>query len=251
MICQFIPGYLLDQLSRNPDPDVAENGRRTRVIDTATRARRPATAPPAATKTGAAWEVHDAKNAATLPGDLVRTAGQPDVADVTVNEAATGVTETLALFADYGRSSYDDKGATVVATVHYEKDYDNAFWDGTQLVFGDGDGTVFGPFTKPIDVLGHELSHAVTEFTANLTYQGQSGALNESVSDVFGACVKQRHLGQDAAFRRLAGRRGDLRRRHQRQGVAVDGGTGHGVRRPEAGPRPAGRPDVGLRRDRG
>ena len=74
----------------------------------------------------------------------------------------------------------------VVATVHYEQDYDNAFWDGTQLVFGDGDGKVFGRFTKPVDVLGHEFTHAVTQFTANLTYQGQSGALNESVSDVFG-----------------------------------------------------------------
>jgi hypothetical protein len=82
--------------------------------------------------------------------------------------------------------------------VHYEKDYDNAFWDGTQLVFGDGDGKVFDRFTKPIDVLGHELSHAVTQYTANLTYSGQSGALNESMSDVFGSCVKQRHLGQDA-----------------------------------------------------
>ena len=86
-----------------------------------------------------------------------------------------------------------------MATVHYEQDYDNAFWDGTQLVFGDGDGRVFDRFTKPIDVLGHELSHAVTQFTADLTYQGQSGALNESMSDVFGACIKQRHLGQDAA----------------------------------------------------
>jgi Zn-dependent metalloprotease len=199
MICQFIPGYLLEQLSRSPEPDVAETGRRTRVIDNHIRDRRLATAPAPPTKTGAAWEVHDAKNAATLPGDLVRTAGGPEVRDVAVNEAATGITETLALFADLGRRSYDDEGATVVATVHYEKDYDNAFWDGTQLVFGDGDGTVFGRFTKPIDVLGHELSHAVTEFTANLTYQGQSGALNESVSDVFGACVKQRHLGQDAA----------------------------------------------------
>ena len=118
---------------------------------------------------------------------------------MTVNEAATGITESLALFTDLGRSSYDDRGATVVATVHYEKDYDNAFWDGTQLVFGDGDGTVFDRFTKPIDVLGHELSHAVTQYTADLIYQGQSGALNESMSDVFGACIKQRHLGQDAA----------------------------------------------------
>jgi Zn-dependent metalloprotease len=158
---------------------------------------RPTVAPTAAA-TGA-WEIHDAHNGSTLPGDLVRSEGQPEVADVTVNEAATGITESLALFTDLGRSSYDDKGATVVATVHYEQDYDNAFWDGTQLVFGDGDGKVFGRFTKPIDVLGHELSHAVTQFTADLTYDGQSGALNESISDVFGACIKQRHLGQDAA----------------------------------------------------
>jgi Zn-dependent metalloprotease len=187
MTCQFIPPYLLERLGRPADIDGEIRSRRV------TMPSRPAAA------SGKPWEVHDAKNGSTLPGELVRSPGQPDVADVSVNEAATGVTETLALFADYGRSSYDDKGATVVASVHYEKDYDNAFWDGTQLVFGDGDGTVFGRFTKPIDVLGHELSHAVTQFTANLTYQGQSGALNESMSDVFGACVKQRHLGQDAA----------------------------------------------------
>ena len=82
--------------------------------------------------------------------------------------------------------------------MHYEQNYDNAFWNGTQLVFGDGDGTVFGSFTEPVDVLGHEFTHAVTQFTAALTYQGQSGALNESVSDCFGMCVKQRVLGQTA-----------------------------------------------------
>ena len=144
------------------------------------------------------WQVHDAENGSTLPGRLVRSAGEPEVDDLAVDEAATGITESLALFADLGRDSYDDRGAQVVATVHYERDYNNAFWDGTQLVFGDGDGTIFERFTKPIDVLGHELSHAVTEFTANLTYADQSGALNESMSDVFGACIKQRHLGQDA-----------------------------------------------------
>jgi hypothetical protein len=87
----------------------------------------------------------------------------------------------------------------VSLTVHYERSYDNAFWDGTQLVFGDGDGTLFGRFTRPVDVLGHELTHAVTERTAGLAYRDQSGALNESVSDVFASCVKQRVLGQDAA----------------------------------------------------
>ena len=196
MRCHFIPGYLLERLAQAPDETVAECGRRTQVIDAQVRAR-PTVAPTAAA-TGA-WQIHDAANGSTLPGRLVRSAGQPASGDVAVDEAATGITESLALFSDFGRSSYDDRGSTVVATVHYEQDYDNAFWDGTQLVFGDGDGQVFDRFTKPIDVLGHELSHAVTQFTADLTYQGQSGALNESMSDVFGACIKQRHLGQDAA----------------------------------------------------
>ena len=203
MRCHFIPSYVLERLATLDDETLAEVGRRTTAIDRTIRTqRRTATGPPAPS-TGAAavadWQIHDAHNGTTLPGTLVRTAGEPEVADVTVNEAAVGITETLALFTDLGRDSYDDRGATVVTTVHYEKDYDNAFWDGTQLVFGDGDGTAFGRFTKPIDVLGHELSHAVTQYTANLTYQGQSGALNESMSDVFGACVKQRHLGQTAA----------------------------------------------------
>ena len=204
MRCEFIPAYVLDALNDHDDEHVRGCVQRTREIDGQLRGRRleehPSAAPESAgtATTGADWEIHDAKNATTLPGDLVRTAGEPEVEDVSVNEAATGITETLALFTDLGRDSYDDKGATVVATVHYEKDYDNAFWDGNQLVFGDGDGTVFGRFTKPIDVLGHELSHAVTQYTADLTYQGQSGALNESMSDVFGACVKQRHLDQTA-----------------------------------------------------
>jgi Zn-dependent metalloprotease len=83
-----------------------------------------------------------------------------------------------------------------VATVHYERNYDNAFWDGRQLVFGDGDGRVFGRFTRPVDVLAHELGHAVTEHSAGLLYNGQPGALNESISDVVGSMVKQRVLGQ-------------------------------------------------------
>ena len=85
-----------------------------------------------------------------------------------------------------------------MATVHFGRDYVNAFWDGTQLVFGDGDGRIFERFTKPVDVIGHEFAHAVTEYSAGLVYRDQSGALNESVSDVFAACLKQRLLGQQA-----------------------------------------------------
>jgi Zn-dependent metalloprotease len=130
---------------------------------------------------------------------VVRSAGDPQSGDAAVDEAADGITATLAMYADvFARASYDGNGSQTVLTVHYERDYDNAFWNGEQLVFGDGDGKVFGRFTKPVDVLGHEFTHGVTQFTTGLTYQGQSGALNESVSDCFGMCVKQRVLGQTA-----------------------------------------------------
>jgi hypothetical protein len=204
--CQFVPPYLLERLadpaarpSLVVDPS-AQAAERTLATDAAMRADRQtakATPPTRTTKPG--WTVFTAANKQTLPGTKQRSAGEPENADPAVNEAATGGQAALDLFKDvYGRASYDGKGAQVVMSVHYGKNYDNAFWNGTQLVFGDGDGVVFDRFTKPIDVLGHELSHAVTERTAGLVYSGQSGALNESMSDVFGICAKQRLLGQTA-----------------------------------------------------
>jgi Zn-dependent metalloprotease len=83
--------------------------------------------------------------------------------------------------------------------VHYGEDYDNAFWDGRRMVFGDGDGELFVRFTASLDVIGHELGHGVIEDEGPLDYQGQSGALNESLADVFGSLVKQFTRGQDAA----------------------------------------------------
>ena len=198
--CSFVPPYLLERIAAS-DSEAADHCRATLAADEAFRAGRVA-APTttATTATGAAWVVHTAANGATLPGSVVRIAGDPASGDVSVDEASDGITATLALYREaFARASYDGKGAEVVLTVHYQQNYDNAFWNGTQLVFGDGDGHVFGSFTKPVDVLGHEFTHAVTQFTADLTYQGQSGALNESVSDCFGMCVKQRVLGQTAA----------------------------------------------------
>lgn len=98
----------------------------------------------------------------------------------------------------YQRNSLDNKGLALLGTVHYDKGYQNAFWNGQQMVFGDGDGEIFNRFTIAIDVVGHELSHGVTETEAGLEYNGQSGALNESMSDVFGSLVKQFHLKQTA-----------------------------------------------------
>jgi hypothetical protein len=130
----------------------------------------------------------------------VRAEGGAPSSDGAVNEAYDGLGATWELWATaYSRDSLDGKGMPLHATVHYGRNYDNAFWDGTQMVFGDGDGVIFEPFTKSLDVIGHELAHGVTEHTAGLLYQGQSGALNESISDVFGVLVKQKALGQSAA----------------------------------------------------
>ena len=73
--------------------------------------------------------------------------------------------------------------------MHYGRRFDNAFWNGSQMIYGDGDGVIFQRFTKCLDVIGHELTHGVTQYEAALNYQDQPGALNESMSDVFGILV--------------------------------------------------------------
>jgi Zn-dependent metalloprotease len=99
----------------------------------------------------------------------------------------------------FSRNSIDDRGMRIDSTVHYGAAYDNAFWNGRQMVYGDGDGRVFGPFTKALEVIGHELTHGIIQYEAGLIYRGQSGALNESFSDVFGVLVKQYKRGETAA----------------------------------------------------
>ncbi len=203
--CSFVPPFLLERIATaHPDADVAGSSRATLAVDAHIREGRLVATSAVAAAAGAtgapAFSVHTAAGGSDLPGELVRPAGGPASGDAAVDEAYDGVAASLDLFREvFGRDSYDDRGAEVTATVHYRQGYDNAFWDGTQLVFGDGDGKVFGRFTRPVDVLGHEFTHAVTQYTAGLTYSGQSGALNESVSDVFACCLKQRLLGQSAA----------------------------------------------------
>jgi len=143
--------------------------------------------------------LYDAGHGSQLPGALVRSEGDKPVKDAAVNEAYEGAGATWDLYHDaYGRNSIDDKGMPLVSSVHYRVDYDNAFWDGSQMVYGDGDGKLFERFTRCIDVIGHELTHGVIQYEASLAYSGQSGALNESFADVFGSLVKQRSLGQTA-----------------------------------------------------
>ncbi|MEO5851414.1 MAG: M4 family metallopeptidase, partial [Nocardioides sp.] len=203
MTCSFVPPYLLRRIAES-NAAAADDCGHTLVVDEEMRSRRllPVEAPQRADDAlaaMAAWTVHTAGNREVLPGQVVRRAGEPESGDAAVDEAATGIEASLALTVDLGRDSYDGRGAPVSATVHFGRAYDNAFWDGTQLVFGDGDGRVFERFTRSVDVLGHEFAHAVTQFTAGLAYRDQPGALNESVSDVFASCLKQRLLGQRAA----------------------------------------------------
>ena len=160
--CTFIPPWLAERV------DGAEQAARDEQL----RARRAAEAPVARTSMvgeGATWTVHDAGSTTSLPGAPVRSTGDPATGDVAVDEAAAGIEATLAMFAEaLQRESHDGAGAPVSLTVHYGRDYNNAFWDGTQLVFGDGDGRVFERFTKPVDVLAHEFAHAVVQHTADL-----------------------------------------------------------------------------------
>ncbi|OAA63814.1 peptidase M4, thermolysin [Cordyceps fumosorosea ARSEF 2679] len=140
--------------------------------------------------------VYDAENATSersLPGKLVRDEGQKAVKDKAVNEAFDNVGSVLKFYKDkFQWTSIDNQNADVISSVHFGQEYENAFWDPTvrQMVFGDG-GDFLNNFTASVDVIGHELTHAITEHTSPLDYEGQPGALNEHVSDVFGIMVKQ------------------------------------------------------------
>jgi Zn-dependent metalloprotease len=135
-----------------------------------------------------------------LPGTTARTEGAPSTGDIEVDEAYDGFGATWSLYYQvYQRNSIDGEGMQMVGNVHFSENYDNAFWDGQQMNFGDGDGTTFNRFTSPVDIMGHELTHGVTQYESNLIYMGQSGALNEHISDAFGTLVKQYQNNQTAA----------------------------------------------------
>jgi Zn-dependent metalloprotease len=226
--CTIVPPYLLLHLTQDANPRVARCAQRTIDHDITVRERRTIRSersgrdpkglvPPDLVRRARGLEsgrrpqvtavapavpqraVHDAEHGTDLPGRLVRAEGAEPVDDVAVNEAYDGLGATWQLlWTAFKRDSLDGKGLPLGATVHYDEDYDNAFWDGAQMVFGDGDGVYFDGFTSSVDVIGHELTHGMTQYTAGFTYVAQSGALNESVSDVFGSLVKQHQRGQKA-----------------------------------------------------
>jgi Zn-dependent metalloprotease len=206
--CSIVPPHLLTRLAalRDPRLSVAAQGARRALLELdpvhrmrAERLRAPVRRGSARTGT-LTRRIHDAGGREELPGTLVRAEGAGATGDAATDEAYEGLGSTYRLFSEeYGRSSIDGAGKALCATVHYGSNYDNAFWDGERMVFGDGDGEIFGRFTASLTVISHELTHGFTQYSTNLVYQGQSGALNESLSDVFGVLVEQRELDQDAA----------------------------------------------------
>jgi Zn-dependent metalloprotease len=214
--CSITPPDLLARLAGSDDPDLREAAIQTLAASASMRTQRSLVtrvmremdvdaqalglAPP---PTGQRQTVYDNENQGrdNLPGRKVRAQGEPPAEDDAVNEAYDGAEATYDFYKEVlERDSIDGAGLEIVSSVHYGVNYDNAFWNGVQMAYGDGSGRVFvrGGLTKAIDVIGHEITHGVVQYTAGLEYASQPGALNESFADVLGTLVKQFALGQSA-----------------------------------------------------
>ena len=202
-IRSIIPPHLLRAIADRGAPKLRSAALSALAVDGTFRLMRASvTAAPSRASLAAAGRrrtIYDTRGTQRLPGTVVRREGEGSSKDPAVNEAYNGLGGTYDFYAAvFGRDSIDDAGLPLDATVHFGRGYDNAFWNGEQMVFGDGDGEYFNRFTIALDVIGHELTHGVTEDEAGLVYTAQSGALNESISDVFGSLVKQYRRKQKA-----------------------------------------------------
>jgi Zn-dependent metalloprotease len=195
----IIPPHMLKKIAENGTASQKNRALRSLMVSEKIRGRREAFGQfYVATSAGAkCLRVYTSKNTENLPGDPVSSPSKSK--DAAIKEAYKGATATYDLYKSvYDRDSIDDRGMCIESSVHYGSNYTNAFWDGKQMVYGDGDGELFNRFTKSIDVIGHELTHGITEYEAGLEYADQPGALNESMSDVFGSLVKQKSKKQTA-----------------------------------------------------
>jgi len=197
---------MTDQLAQSDDPDIRSRAIAALKAAAAMRAVRvmaqamPAMMALASPKKKKHRLVYDAKQKDQLSATLVRSEGEGKVDDAAVNEAYDFAGDTYDFYDKlFERNSLDDAGMTLISNVHVaETDenghfvaMNNAFWNGRQMAYGDGDGVIFQRFTGALDIVGHELTHGVVSFTSNLEYRGQSGALSEHFADVFGILVSQ------------------------------------------------------------
>jgi len=201
----IVPPYITDELVKSADPRIRSRAiaqiraaARMRAFREAAQAMPTLMAVRSPSKKKSR-QVFDARQSDQLPGTLVRDEGQAKSADKAVNQAYDGAGYTYDFYDRiFQRNSLDDRGMTLISSVHVGEVDDNgqlgpmnnAFWNGEQMAYGDGDEMIFRSFTGSLDVIGHELTHGVQSFTSNLTYFAQSGALNEHLADVFGILVR-------------------------------------------------------------
>jgi Zn-dependent metalloprotease len=201
--CSVIPPHILRHVAEHGDDEaretiaatlhhtvhIAEERNATLIEDSAT-----------ASAGKKQRNVYDARHRRALPGTLVITERKTTTRDIEAKEAFDGSGATYDFYAKvFLRNSVDDRGMRINSTVHYGQRFDNAMWNGRQMIYGDGDGKLFNRFTAAVDVIGHELTHGVTQYTAAFEYHDQAGALNEHISDAFGIMVKQHWLALPAA----------------------------------------------------
>lgn len=209
----IVPPYITDKLTNSPDKEIARIAvnskfrsfrfRSDRVFFKNTSEEEKALIGLVRKKkviTTPQLEVYNCKKSTSLSdASLVWKSGDAKLpADKDAKNVINAGDATWRLYYDlFGRNSVDNLGMTIQQYIHYDKKYDNAFWDGRRMIYGDGDGKIFGTFTGDIDIIGHELTHGVTQYEINLDYHVQAGAMNESFSDIFGIMIKQRALNQD------------------------------------------------------
>ncbi|MFD9480167.1 MULTISPECIES: M4 family metallopeptidase [Streptomyces] len=191
----IIPPYILDKLAESKDKEVRQAALNTLLTTARLRGVRSArvTFPGAAAPGNARRTIFDCEHSEFLQtAALARTEDGPESPDKSVNQAfeALGLTRDFYKEA-FQRDSIDGRGMRMDGFVHFGENVGNAFWDGRRMLFGDGDGVEFGDLTGSLEVIAHELTHGVTDHTSAFVYHKQSGALNESMSDVFGSLVKQ------------------------------------------------------------
>lgn len=139
--------------------------------------------------------VYDCKGTQSLPGTPVpNPGGSTDATVKRTFDETDGMAKFLSK--EFGRNSLDGQGMTLLSSVHFGQNFNNAFWNGTQMTYGDGDGNIFLDFTLSNDVIAHELTHGITQYTTGLAYSNQAGGLNESCSDIFGSMFRQWRKGQ-------------------------------------------------------
>ena len=204
----IVPPYMLEHLAESSDANTRAAAREaiesSAELRTTRRVLRGFGALPSAVPANPKRHrlVYDAGhgNMAALPGRLVRTEGQRKVADSAVNEAYEHSGTTYDFYRQrFGRLSLDGNGMTLVSSVHLGNRLNNAFWNGQQMAYGDGDGSAFVHFTRSLDIVAHELAHGVISHECNLEYRDEPGALNEHFADVFGMLVRQWKRKETAA----------------------------------------------------